>query len=117
MMRHKGDPGQFWVDLEAGVIRGRVFGTRDVITFQGTSVAEARLAIVESVEDCLAFCTERGEEPEQPFSGKVRLRISPRLHRTLAAEAERAGVSFNTLVAAKLAATGDPSILTPGHSQ
>ena len=117
MMKHKGYPGRFWVDLDAGVIRGRVLGIRDVITFQGASVSEARSAFVDSVEDYLAFCVERGEDPETPFSGKVRLRISPRLHRTLAAEAERVGVNLNTLVAAKLAAAGDLSSLTPRPAQ
>ena len=104
MIKHKGYAGEFAVDLEAGVIRGRVIGTRDVITFQGDTVAAARAAFVESVEDYLAFCAERGETPEKPYSGKILLRISPELHRGLAIEAERAGVSFNALVATKLGA-------------
>ena len=102
MTRHRGYSGEFAVDLEAGVIRGRVVGTRDVITFQGATVEEARRAFVESVDDYLACCAERGEQPEKPYSGKVLLRISPELHRGLAIEAERAGVSFNAFVAAKL---------------
>ncbi len=102
MMKHKGYSGEFQVDLAAGVIRGRVLGTRDVITFQGATVAEARTAFIESVDDYLAFCAERGEEPERPYSGKVLLRISPELHRGLAIEAEQTGISFNTLVVRKL---------------
>ena len=102
MMKHKGYSGEFQVDLAAGVIRGRVLGTRDVITFQGATVAEARTAFIESVDDYLAFCAERGEEPENPYSGRILLEISPELHRGLAIEADRIGVSFNTLVVKKL---------------
>jgi predicted HicB family RNase H-like nuclease len=42
-----------------------VVGLRDVITFQGKSVAELKKALAVSVEDYLAFCKERGEEPEK----------------------------------------------------
>jgi len=44
---------------------------RDVITFEGETVDELRNAFLDSVEDYLAFCTERGEEPEKPYSGKL----------------------------------------------
>ena len=80
MSEHKGYCGEFSVDRDAGVIRGRVLGTRDLITFQGATIEHARTAFMESVDDYLAFCAERGEEPEKPFSGKVLLKISPELH-------------------------------------
>ena len=50
-MKHKGYTGEAWVDEDAGVIRGRVIGTIDVITFQGATVEEARASFVESVDD------------------------------------------------------------------
>ena len=102
MIKHRDYTGEFAVNLDAGVIRGRILGTRDVITFQGATVEQARVALIDSVDDYLAFCAERGEEPERPYSGKVLLRIRPELHRNLALEAEQAGISFNSLVARKL---------------
>ena len=102
MMAHKGYTGKFAVDLDAGVIRGRIVGIRDVITFQGSSVEEARSAFVDSVDDYLAFCAERGEEPESPYSGRFVVKISPKRHRLLAIEAAEAGVSFESLIARKL---------------
>lgn len=56
-------------DEEAGVFYGEVINTRDVITFRGTPVEELKRAFEESVDDYLTFCAERGEEPDQPFSG------------------------------------------------
>lgn len=42
---------------------GEVVGLKDVITFQGSSVDELEQAFIDSVEDYLAFCRERGEKP------------------------------------------------------
>ncbi len=66
-MQYKGYLGQVEFDDEAGIFHGEVVNIRDVITFQGKSVAELRQAFEESIEDYLAFCAERGEEPNQPF--------------------------------------------------
>ncbi len=68
MMTYKGYTGSVEVDTEAEILFGRVVGLRDVITFQGETVAEARKAFQDSVDDYLAFCAERGEAPEKPAS-------------------------------------------------
>ena len=57
-------------DEDTGSFHGEVIGLRDVITFQGRSVAELRKAFKESIEDYLAFCKARGEAPQKPFSGQ-----------------------------------------------
>jgi predicted HicB family RNase H-like nuclease len=41
-----------------------------VFAFQGESVGELKQVFQDSVEDYLAFCAERGEAPEKPYSGK-----------------------------------------------
>jgi predicted HicB family RNase H-like nuclease len=68
-MEYKGYIGQVAFDDEASIFHGKVINTRDVITFQGKSVAELKKAFRDSVDDYLAFCSERGEEPDKPFSG------------------------------------------------
>jgi len=75
-----------------------VVNTRDVITFQGTSVKELEQAFRESVEDYLAFCAERAEEPEKPYSGKFVVRVEPQLHREIAIRAAQKGMSLNRYV-------------------
>lgn len=52
-------------DDEAKIFHGEVINTRDVITFQGKSVDELKKAFEGSVDDYLAFCRERGEEPDK----------------------------------------------------
>ncbi len=105
-MKHKGYEGIVTYDEEADILHGEVINTRDVITFQGTSLPQLKKAFKESVEDYLAFCKERGEEPDKPFTGNFVVRISPDLHRQLHADAKREGKSLNALVEERLAGPG-----------
>ncbi len=102
MMEYKGYVGRVEYDDEAGVFHGEVINTRDVITFQGATVEELRKAFRDSVEDYLAFCQERGEEPEKPFSGQFVTRVSPELHRRINLAAALSGKSLNAWVMEQL---------------
>src|SRR5207247_5688978 len=102
MMEHKGYIGKVELDDEAGIFHGEVINTRDVITFQGKSVAELKKAFKESVEDYLAFCASRGEEPDKPFSGQFMTRIPPELHRQVNLAASLSGKSLNAWVVEQL---------------
>lgn len=95
MMEYKGYVGQVELDAEASLLHGEIVNIRDVVTFQGRSVEELQTAFRESVDDYLAFCAERGEEPDKPFSGKFLTRIDPVLHRQASAAAASAGKSLN----------------------
>lgn len=95
MMEHKGYRGVVAFDDDAGVFHGEVAGTRDVITFQGESVAELRTAFEESVDAYLEFCAERGRSPDKAFSGKIPLRMKPEVHRAAAIAARADGKSLN----------------------
>ncbi len=97
-MTYKGYQGMVEYDEQAKVFTGEVINTRDVITFQGKSVQELERAFRESVDDYLAFCKSRNEDPEKPFSGNVMLRMSPILHRRIAFEARRTGKSVNRYI-------------------
>ena len=97
-MKYKGYTGVVELDEELGVLFGRVIGLRDVITFQGSSVAEVVRAFHDSVDDYLEFCATRGEDPEKPYSGQFVLRIDPQLHRAMVHAAEARGSSLNALI-------------------
>jgi predicted HicB family RNase H-like nuclease len=102
MMEYKNYVAQVEYDDEAEVFHGEIINTRDVITFQGATVAELRKAFRDSVEDYLAFCHERGEEPERPFSGQFVTRLSPDLHRRVSIAATLSGKSLNAWVTEQL---------------
>lgn len=98
MMKYKGYTGHVEYDDEAKIFHGEVLGIKDVVTFQGTTVDEIDQAFKDSVDDYLAFCTERGEEPDRPFSGKFNLRIPPGLHAKLSIAAQLQGESLNNYI-------------------
>ena len=104
MMEYKGYVGKVEFDDEAGIFHGEVIDTRDVITFQGRSVDELKTAFQDSIDDYLAFCKQRGEEPNKPFSGQFVTRIPPELHRQVNLAASISGKSLNAWVAEQLQA-------------
>jgi predicted HicB family RNase H-like nuclease len=102
MMTYKSYEASVEFDDDADIFHGEVINLRDVITFQGRSVDELKYAFAESVDDYLAFCKSRGEEPEKPFSGQFVVRAEPSLHKAMVSAAKRAGVSLNKWVTATL---------------
>jgi predicted HicB family RNase H-like nuclease len=102
MMEYKGYVGKVEFDDEAGIFHGEVLDTRDVITFQGKTVTELKTAFHESIDDYLAFCKQRGEEPNKPFSGQFITRIPPELHRQVNLAASISGKSLNAWVVEQL---------------
>ncbi|WP_421361772.1 type II toxin-antitoxin system HicB family antitoxin [Agrobacterium rosae] len=102
VMHYKGYEAVVEFDEDADIFHGEVIDLRDVITFQGSSATELKAALAESVDDYLAFCAERGEEPEKPFSGQFVVRTEPRLHKAVSNAARKDGVSLNKWVTAAL---------------
>ena len=99
MLKYKNYIGHVEFAEEAEIFHGEVINTRDVITFQGSTVKALKKAFKDSVDDYLAFCKERGESPEKPFSGKFNVRLEPELHREAYAAAKAEGRSLNGWVA------------------
>ena len=93
MLEYKGYIGT--IEAEDGVFLGRVAGLRDVITFEGTTFAEVERAFRDSIDDYLAFCAQRGEPADRPYSGRIPLRVSPDTHRRAAMRAQSEGLSLN----------------------
>lgn len=99
MMEYKGYIGKAEFDDEADIFHGEVLLTKDVVTFQGSTVASLKKAFRDSVDEYLTFCQEQNTEPEKPFSGKFVLRLDPEAHRRAAFAAKLAGKSLNAWVA------------------
>lgn len=102
ILTHDGYIAEVELDEDAGILHGQVINTTAVLTFQGKTVDEVKKAFVDTIEDYVAWCKERGKEPEKPYSGRLMLRLSPALHRRLANEAARQHKSLNALIAETL---------------
>ena len=81
------------VEADEGALVGRVAGLRDVVTFEGTTLAEVEQTFRASVDDYLTLCATRGEPPDRPYSGTISLWVDPELHRRAAVHDQAAGVS------------------------
>jgi predicted HicB family RNase H-like nuclease len=95
IMTYKNYTAEVEIDPDAKVLAGRVLYLRDVIVFEGETVDDAEQQFQASVDDYLAWCAERGKEPEKPFSGKLPFRTTPEHHRKIALAAAQTGKSIN----------------------
>lgn len=69
MMTYKGYIGQFEYDPGDHNFTGHVVNIRDLITFEGTSVAGLEKSLARSVEVYLEHCQETGSEPNKLYTG------------------------------------------------
>lgn len=110
MMTYKGYTAEIEVNIEAGILFGRVIDIKDVVTFKGKTVEELRAEFHNSVDDYLAFCEELGEEPDKPFSGKLPFRTTPDRHRKIFVAAKKAGKSINAWMDEVLVVAADKAL-------
>jgi len=113
MMEYRGYLGTVEYDAEAKIFHGDVINTRDVITFQGTTVDEIERAFKESVDDYIVWCESEGVEPEKPYSGRFNVRLPPQLHRQVAILAKKRQMSLNSFI--EKALTDEVALLQRAH--
>jgi len=79
---------------EDGCYIGHIAGINDIVGFQFDSMAEAEKTFRESVDDYLDACREMGKNPDKPIR-TLSLRVSPKVHASVATAAKRRGQSIN----------------------
>ena len=97
-MKYKGYEAVIEYDEVDRLFFGRVINTRDVISFDGTTVDEVQQSFATVIDEYLEDCQKEGKEPDKAFSGEFNLRISPELHRKVSIEAKKQNISLNTFV-------------------
>ena len=97
-MNYKEYVGYVTYDSKGKYFFREVIGLNDGITFQGTTGKELETALRDSVEVYLAWCAERGVDPEKTYSGKLRLRMKPSLHKELSLCAAKKEISLNRYI-------------------
>jgi predicted HicB family RNase H-like nuclease len=102
LKKYKGYTATVDIDIDSGVLHGRVIGLKDVVTFESKNVKGLQKAFHDSVDDYLEFCEEDGVTPEKPYSGKIILRMPENLHRKLDIISSAEGKSINKIVISML---------------
>lgn len=94
-MSYRGYTASMEFDADDKIIVGRVLDIDDIITFHGESVAEFERNLHMAVDDYIAACEADGNAPEKPASGKLMLRIEPKVHAAALKAAASSGTSLN----------------------
>ncbi len=105
MMEYKGYLARIDYDGEDHCFHGLVVNIADTVHFEGSTVDELEQAFRDSVDEYIDFCHRRGEEPDTPDSGELRLYLDPTLRREAGLAAALAGESLNTFIANTLKQT------------
>ena len=102
-MTYKGYVANIEYSDEDECFIGHIAGFKDRVGFHGESVIKLKKAFQEAIEDYLEVCAAARKEPQRPYSGKLMLRIHPKLHGTIATAAKVSGQSINTWISRALA--------------
>lgn len=98
IIQYKGYLSKIEFDTEDLVLRGKIEGINDLITFETNDILRVEEEFKNAVEDYLEFCKEVGKEPEKEYKGSFNVRISPSLHKSLAMVSLKNGDSLNASV-------------------
>lgn len=98
ILEYKGYIASVEFDADDKCLFGKIEHINDLIMFDGNDSQEIEKAFHEAVDSYLAFCQERGKEPNQSFKGSFNIRPGVALHRKAAVEAKRRRISLNDLV-------------------
>lgn len=97
-MEYKGYVGSVEFSEEDGLFYGKVMGIRALISYEGSNAAELVNDFHGAVDDYLALCEEKHNEPERAYKGSFNVRISPELHKQAVIFAMAHNMSLNSLV-------------------
>lgn len=94
-MTFKGYAARVEYDADDEVFTGRIAGIADVVGFHADTVEDLKAAFHEAVDDYIQTCAKAGKAPQKPFSGRLMLRVDPKVHADAMRAAELAGQSLN----------------------
>ncbi len=99
-MQYKGYLAAIEYDESVDLFHGRVVNAGDypIATFEAADVEGLKREFRISIDEYLAFCKEKGLEPERPYSGSVSIELGPALHRRAVLMSMEDGMSLNDWV-------------------
>lgn len=98
ILEHKGYYGSVSFSAEDHILHGKLLYIRALVTYEAATVVKLEHAFREAVEDYLELCQAEDIKPETPFKGSFNVRVGRNLHRKIALEAARRGMSLNSLI-------------------
>ena len=97
-LQYKGYFTHINYSAEDMVLHGKIEGIDDLVTFESEQASEIEKEFHAAVDDYLEYCKELGKEPAKTYKGTFNIRIEPELHKAIAQEAMKKGISLNQAV-------------------
>lgn len=102
-LKYKGYIGSVEYSEEDSCLFGKVLGmSKDCITYEGETIDDLKRDFEGAIDDYIASCKARGDEPRKAFSGTLNIRISPEIHSRIAVLAQEAGTTINSFIKSAL---------------
>ena len=98
VMTYKEYIGSVHFNAEDEVFYGKIEGIEDLISFEGKSVDELKMAFEEAVEDYVDICKRGNKDIEKSYKGSFNVRIPSDLHRKVKRTAVQMGLSLNQFI-------------------
>lgn len=98
LLEYKGYYGKVGFSVEDQILYGKIEGIVDLVTFESKNADKIEKEFRDAVDDYLDFCQQVGKEPEKTYKGTFNVRIDPELHKAIAFEAMKKGISLNQAV-------------------
>ena len=98
VLEYKGYLGSVEFSSEDEVFFGKVTGIRDVVTFEGDSVARLKKAFKEAVDDYILTSRQLGVDPDKGYKGSFNVRVKPQIHRLAVMKSAALKMSLNQFV-------------------
>lgn len=80
-LQYNGYQGTVEPQLDDDTLFGKIAFINDLVTYEARDLAQLKIEFQTSVDDYLAFCDERGKQPDRPFKGSFNVRVGSKLHR------------------------------------
>ncbi|TDG35950.1 type II toxin-antitoxin system HicB family antitoxin [Pedobacter changchengzhani] len=87
------------------IFYGKLLAVNDLISFEGYSVKELKVAFEEAVDDYLQTCEAIGKVPDKTYKGTFNVRVSSNLHKEASLFAAFYDITLNEFVKKALAFT------------
>lgn len=102
-MEYKGYLGTVEYSAEDHCLYGKLAFIRDLVNYEGETVAELEQAFQDSVDHYFTSCQSLGKQPNEPFKGMFNVRTSPELHRKAVLAAGDFDISLNAFITQAIA--------------
>lgn len=114
-LEYKGYLGTVEYSSEDQLLFGKVQFVDSLLTYDGNTIPEIEAAFRETIDNYLEFCKEIGKLPEKSFNGGFNVRVGSDLHKKIARESFKQGLSLNEFTIKALESAVDQRPKTVNH--